>query len=56
MNPRFPKNFVMGVAAAAAQIEGAAFEDGKGESNWDHFARQPGRIPNNPLDATRVVI
>lgn len=46
MNPRFPKNFVWGVAAAAAQIEGAAFEDGKGESNWDHFARQPGRIAN----------
>jgi beta-glucosidase len=46
MNPRFPKNFVWGVAAAAAQIEGAAFKDGKGESNWDHFARQPDRIAN----------
>ena len=44
MNPTFPKNFVWGVAAAAPQIEGAAREDGKGESNWDHFARQPGRI------------
>jgi beta-glucosidase len=46
MNPEFPKNFVWGVAAAAAQIEGAAFEDGKGETNWDRFARQPGRIAN----------
>ncbi len=46
MNLRFPKNFVWGVAAAAPQIEGAAFEDGKGESNWDRFARQPGRIAN----------
>jgi beta-glucosidase len=42
----FPKNFVWGVAAAAPQIEGAAFEDGKGESVWDRFARQPGRIHN----------
>lgn len=46
MNARFPKNFTWGVAAAAPQIEGAAFTDGKGESNWDHFAREPGRIAN----------
>lgn len=46
MNPKYPKNFIWGVAAAAPQIEGAAFDDGKGESNWDHFARQPGRIAN----------
>lgn len=42
----FPKRFVWGVAAAAPQIEGAAFTDGKGESVWDRFARQPGRIHN----------
>jgi beta-glucosidase len=35
------------VATAAPQIEGAAFEDNKDESNWDYFAHQPGRIPNN---------
>ncbi len=46
MNLRFPRNFAWGVAAAAPQIEGAAFEDGKGESNWDRFARIPGRIAN----------
>jgi len=40
----FPPGFLWGVATSAAQIEGAAFEDGKGASIWDHFCRQPGRI------------
>ena len=40
----FPKKFVWGVATAAPQIEGAAFEDGKGESIWDRFARIPGKV------------
>jgi len=42
----FPKNFVWGFAAAAPQIEGAAFSDGKGPSVWDTFAREPGRVLN----------
>src|ERR1043165_3782715 len=40
----FPANFVWGVATAAPQIEGAAFEAGKGESIWDRYARVPGKV------------
>lgn len=40
----FPRKFVWGVAAAAPQIEGAVSRDGKGESIWDRYAQQPGRI------------
>src|SRR5258708_29504067 len=42
----FPSDFVWGVATAAPQIEGAAFEDGKGESVWDKFCRIPGKVYN----------
>ena len=46
MNPSypFPSDFIWGVAAASAQIEGAAFEDGKGASIWDTFCRKPGAV------------
>lgn len=40
----FPQNFIWGTATAAAQIEGAAFTAGKGESVWDRFARRPGAV------------
>ncbi|HEX4083588.1 MAG TPA: GH1 family beta-glucosidase [Chthoniobacteraceae bacterium] len=43
-SPQFPKDFAWGVATAATQIEGAAAEDGKGESIWDRFAAEPGRV------------
>jgi beta-glucosidase len=43
---QFPDDFVWGVAAASAQIEGATTEDGKSPSIWDHFATIPGKIKN----------
>jgi len=39
-------DFVWGASTSSYQIEGAAREDGRGESIWDLFCRQPGRIQN----------
>lgn len=46
VNYQFPKNFIWGVATAAQQIEGAAYEDGRGPSIWDVFSAIPGKILN----------
>lgn len=40
----FPDNFLWGTATSSYQIEGAATEDGRGESIWDRFSKTPGKV------------
>jgi beta-glucosidase len=42
----FPDDFRWGAATASYQIEGAAHEDGRGESVWDRFSATPGKVRN----------
>jgi beta-glucosidase len=46
LSKSFPADFVWGAATAAYQIEGAANEDGRGESVWDRFCATPGKVRN----------
>ncbi len=41
---KFSDSFCWGVSTASFQIEGAAREDGRGESIWDVFCRKPGAV------------
>ena len=47
----FPDDFRWGAATASYQIEGAAHEDGRGESVWDRFAATPGKVRNGDSGA-----
>jgi beta-glucosidase len=50
-NNPFPPDFVWGAATASYQIEGAADEDGRGESVWDRFCATPGKVRNGDSGA-----
>ncbi len=40
----FPADFIWGAATSAYQIEGAVADDGRTDSIWDVFCREPGAI------------
>ena len=42
----FPDGFLWGSATASYQVEGAAHEDGRGQSIWDTFSHTPGKVQN----------
>lgn len=44
---RFPDQFLLGVATAAYQIEGAVHADGRGPSIWDTFSHTEGKVVNS---------
>lgn len=50
----WPVGFLWGAATAAAQVEGAAHEDGKLDSIWDHFARTRGNVAHGDTPETAV--
>ncbi|HQO65379.1 MAG TPA: GH1 family beta-glucosidase [Spirochaetales bacterium] len=40
----FPEDFLWGCATSSYQIEGGAKDGGRGQSIWDAFCREPGRV------------
>ncbi len=46
-NIKIPRDFLIGSATAAFQIEGAVRKDGRGDSIWDTFSHRPGKIDND---------
>jgi beta-glucosidase len=51
MSNGLPDDFLWGAGTAAYQVEGAATEDGRGESIWDRFAATPGKVRNGDSGA-----
>ncbi len=47
----FPKDFLWGAASAAAQVEGAWNEDGRGPSIWDVLYPGHTKYNEGPLQA-----
>jgi beta-glucosidase len=48
-----PKSgFLWGVSTSSFQIEGAARIDGRGDSIWDAYCREPGRVKNGDTGET----
>lgn len=43
----FPEQFLWGTGTYAYQVEGAATEEGRGESIWDRFCATPGKVLNH---------
>ncbi len=52
--PRLPTGFDFGVTSTAAQVEGAAGDNGRTPSIWDVFAGVPGRIVDGSSPAVAV--
>jgi len=56
---QFPNHFAWGAATASYQIEGAAWEEGKGLSIWDMLCRKPGAInqgQNNEIQSFKDTV
>jgi beta-glucosidase len=45
------QSFIWGASTASYQVEGAANEDGRGESVWDRFCATPGKVRNGDTGA-----
>ena len=52
----FPESFLWGTATASYQIEGGAFEDGRGYTVWDDFCRTPGKVFSMPVSYTHLTL
>lgn len=50
-NARADAPFIWGVSTASYQIEGSTDADGRGDSIWDAFCREPGKVMNGDSGA-----